>query len=201
MRNIFTVPAAVLACFALLSCSSIPQDKAIAKIGNPSLFVSDAEFLAAIKPETSRDKKSITTDLQQAADTRRLAETARILFAGAGTSIQKDLANNEEARLAQVYAYFYLRANMGFTNKALLDYYEKNKTRYADSSFMPFVNLREKIAADLFLEKNPQLATLVNDSNKTAIIDSCRRAMLGSETDRLKKLYNVEIVAIEPPGA
>jgi len=201
MRNIFTVPAAVLACFALLSCSSIPQDKAIAKIGNTSLFVSDAEFLAAIKPETSRDKKSITTDLQQAADTRRLAETARILFAGAGTSIQKDLANNEEARLAQVYAYFYLRANMGFTNKALLDYYEKNKTRYADSSFMPFVNLREKIAADLFLEKNPQLATLVNDSNKTAIIDSCRRAMLGSETDRLKKLYNVEIVAIEPPGA
>ncbi len=201
MRNILTTLVAVSACF--FGCSTAPQDKVIAKIGNTSLFVSDAEFLAAIRPENARDKKSITADLQQTADTRRLAETARILFAGAETTIQKDLASNENARLSQVYAYFFLRANMGVTNKALSDYYEQNKALYTDSSssFMPLVNLREKVAADLFLEKNPQLAALVNDSNKAAIIDSCRRALLSSETDRLKKLYNVELVKIEPPGA
>ncbi|MDR3002265.1 MAG: outer membrane protein assembly factor BamD [Fibromonadaceae bacterium] len=200
MRNIFIVPAV---CLVLLGCSSTPQDKAIAKIGNTSLFVSDAEFLASIRPETSRDKKNISSELQQTANTRRMAETARVLFAGEQTSIQQNLAESEDARLAQIYSYFYLHANMGRTNKALLDYYEKNKARYTDSVLLssPFINLREKIAADLFLEENPELAALVNDANRTAIIDSSRRAMQSAEADRLKKLYKVELVPIEPAGA
>ncbi|MDR2732292.1 MAG: peptidyl-prolyl cis-trans isomerase [Fibromonadaceae bacterium] len=204
MRNVFITTAAFFALFALFGCSSAPQDKAIAKIGNTSLFTSDAEFLAAIRPETARNKQAIATDLQQAADTRRMAEAARILFAGEQTSIQKNMAEGEEARLAQIYSYFYLQANMGHTNKALLDYYKKNKNRYADSSMlsadMPLASFREKLAADLFLEGNLALAALVSDSNRTAVIDSCRREISSSETDRLKKLYGIELVKIEPPG-
>lgn len=194
MRKIFII---VSLYFILFGCSSTPQDKAIAKIGNTSLFVSDAEFLSSIRPEASRDKKSITADLQQTANTRRIAETARILFAGEQTSIQKKMAEAEEARLAQIYSYFYLQANMKHTNKALLDYYEKNKERYADADF---VGIREKLAADLFLEENPQLAAQVNDTNRAAIIDSSRRAIQSAEAERLKKLYKVELAQIEPPG-
>jgi len=200
MHNIFTVFAAVFAYLALFGCSTPPQDRAIAKIGNTSLYTSDAEFLAAIRPEASRNKEALTAELQHVADTRRMAETARTLFAGEQTSIQKTLTSSEEARLAQIYSYFYLQANMGYTNKALLNYYQKNTARYTDSSFAPFVSLREKIAADLFLEENPQLAALVNDSSRVAIIDSCRRALASSEADRLKKLYNIQLVEIEPPG-
>lgn len=200
MRNIFTSLVAVFAYFALFGCSPPPQDKALAKIGNSSLYTSDAEFLASIRAETARNKESLTTDLQQIAETRRLAETARALYAGEQTSIQKNIAESEEARLAQIYSYFYLQANMGHTNKALMDYYQKNKSRYADTSFSPFISQREKIAADLFLQENPQLAATVNDSNKSAVIDSVRRMLTSSEVERLKKLYNVVLVEIEPPG-
>jgi len=203
MRNIFTVLAAVFSYFALFGCSPPPQDRAIAKIGNSSLYVSDAEFLAAIRQETSRSKDALTAELQQVANDRRMAETARSLFAGEQNTVQKNIANGEDTRLAQIYSYFYLISNMGQSNKNLQDYYKKNSARYVDTISNPvsaFISLREKIAADLFLEKNPQLAATVNDSNKAAIIDSCRRAMAASESERLKKLYNVEIVTIEPPG-
>jgi hypothetical protein len=206
MRNTYITFAAVFVLLVLFSCAPVPQqDKVIAKIGNNSVFVSDAEFLAAIRPESSRDKNSVAADLQQLAETRRVAEAARLLFAGEQNSIQENLAESEDARLAQVYSYFYLQANMKHTNKALLAFYKKNESRYADSSMlsadMPLANFREKIAADLFLEENPELAALVNDSNRVAIIDSCRRAMSGSEIDLLKKQYKVELVKIEPPGA
>jgi len=205
MRSISTIFVIALSLFALLGCSSTPQDKTIAKIGNTSLFASDAEFLASIRPEAYRDKKSIAADLQQAAETRRTAEIARLLFAGEQNSIQKNLAEEENSRLAQIYAYFHLQANLGQTNKALLDFYKKNKNLYADSSMlsadMPLASFRERLAVDLFLSETPSLAALVNDSNKAAIIDSCRRAISGSELERLKKAYNVELVKIEPPGA
>jgi len=204
MRSISTFIIA-LSLFALFGCSSAPQDKTIAKIGNTSLFASDAEFLASIKPEAYRDKKSVVPDLQQAAETRRTAEVARRMFAGEQTSVQKNLAEEENSRLAQIYSYFYLQANLGHTNKALLAFYKKNKSRYADSSMlsedMPLASFREKLAADLFLEETPALAALVNDSNKASVIDSCRRAISKSELDKLKKTYNVELVKIEPPGA
>jgi len=204
MRSISTIFIIVFSLFALFGCSSAPQDKAIAKIGNTSLFASDAEFLASIRPEAYRDKKSISADLQQTAETRRTAEAARLLFAAEQNSVQKNLAEEENGRLAQVYSYFYLQANMGHTNKALLDFYKKNKSRYADSSMlstdMPLASFREKLAEDLFLSETPALAALVNDSNKAAIIDSCRRAIATSEVDRLKKAYKVELVKIEPPG-
>jgi hypothetical protein len=204
MRNFFVFFVAGLAFFVLLGCSPFPQDRVIAKIGNTSLFTSDVEFLAATRPETARNKKSMAPDLQQVAETRRMAEVARLLFAGEQSSIQKKLAEDENNRLAQIYIYLYVQANMGYTNKALLGYYKKNESRYADSSMlsasMPIANFREKIAADLFLEENPELAARVNDTNKAAIIDSCRRAKMNSELDRLKKLYNVELVKIEPPG-
>jgi DNA uptake lipoprotein len=201
MRKSFIILIANLASFVLFGCSPFPQDRVIAKIGNTSLFTSDAEFLAATKPETTRDKKSIMPDLQQTAETRRMAEVARLLFAGEQSSIQKKLTEGENGRLAQIYVYFYVQANMGYTNKALLDYYKKNESRYTDSSvIMPLANFREKIAADLFLAENPELAARVNDTNKAAIIDSCRRAKMDSELDRLKKLYDVELVKIEPSG-
>jgi len=204
MRSISTIFVIALSLFALFGCSSAPQDKAIAKIGNTSLFASDAEFLASIKPEAYRDKKSVIPDLQQAAETRRTAEVARRMFAAEQNSVQKNLAEEENSRLAQIYSYFYLQANLGHTNKALLDFYKKNKSRYADSAMlsadMPLASFREKIAEDLFLSETPALAAVVNDSNKAAIIDSCRRAISSSEMDRLKKTYNVELVKIEPPG-
>jgi len=203
-KSSFVVLVAGLAFFTLFGCSPFPQDRAIAKIGNTSLFTSDVEFLAATRPESSRDKKSITPDLQQTAETRRMAEVARLLFAGEQSSIQKKLAESENSRLAQIYMYFHVRANMGYTSKALLDYYKKNESRYSDSSMlstsMPLANFREKVAADLFLSENPELAARVNDSNKAAIIDSCRREKMNSELERLKKLYKVELVKIEPPG-
>jgi len=205
MRNILIVPAVVSACFVLFGCSTAPQDRVIAKIGNTSLYDSDAEFLAAIRPEAHRNKATIATDLQQTADTRRKAETARVLYAGEQTAIQKNITDNEEAMLAQVYSFFYLQTNMGHTNKMLADYYKKNKARYADTSsvpdFTPLIKLREKIAADLFLEKNPDLASGLNDSTRDAAIDSCRRAMSSSEAERLKTLYKVQIVEIQPTGA
>ncbi|MCL1957175.1 MAG: peptidyl-prolyl cis-trans isomerase [Fibromonadales bacterium] len=205
MRSISTIFVIAVSLFALIGCSSAPQDKTIAKIGNTSLFTSDAEFLASIKPEAYRDKKSIAADLQQTAETRRTAEVARLMFAAEQNSVQKNLAEEENSRLAQIYSYFYLQANLGHVNKALLDFYKKNKNRYADSSTlsvdMPLVIFREKLAADLFLSETPTLAAVVNDSNKTDIIDSCRRAIANSELDRLKKAYNVELVKIEPPGA
>jgi hypothetical protein len=206
MRNIYLTFVAVFVLLILFSCAPVPQqDKIIAKIGNNSVFTSDAEFLAAIRHEASRDKKSVAADLQQLAETRRVAEAARLLFAGEQNSIQENLAESENARLARVYSYFYLQVNMKHTNKALLDFYKKNENRYVDSSalsaYIPLANFREKIAADLFLEENPELAALVNDSNRAAIIDSCRRAMSSSEVDLLKKQYNVELVKIEPPGA
>jgi hypothetical protein len=204
MRSIFATLFA-FAFLVLFGCSSVPQDKTIAKIGNTSLFASDAEFLASIRAEAYRDKKSLIADLQQAAETRRTAEVARLLFAGEQNSVQKNLAEEENTRLAQIYSYFYLQANLGQANKALLDFYKKNKSRYADSSMlsadMPLASFREKLAVDLFLEENPALAAQVNDSNKTAIIDSCRRAISSSEIDRLKNAYKVELVKIEPPGA
>jgi len=205
MRSISKIFVAAFSLFALFGCSSAPQDKAIAKIGNTSLYVSDAEFLASIKAEAYRDKKSITSDLQQTADTRRTAEVARLMFAAEQNSVQKNLAEEENTRLAQIYSYFYLQANLGHTNKALLDFYKKNKARYTDTSsfsaYMPLTIFREKLAEDLFLTETPALAALVNDSNKAAVMDSCRRALAGSELDRLKKAYNVELVKIEPPGA
>jgi len=205
MRSISTIFVIAFSLLALFGCSSVPQDKTIAKIGNTSLFASDAEFLASIKPEAYRDKKSVIPDLQQAAETRRTAEVARRMFAGEQNSVQKNLAEEENSRLAQIYSYFYLQANLGHTNKALLDFYKKNKTLYADSAMlsadMPLANFREKLAADLLLSETPALAALVNDSNRAAVIDSCRRAIAGSELDRLKKANNVELVKIEPPGA
>jgi hypothetical protein len=204
MRNSFIILVAGLASLVLFGCSPFPQDRAIAKIGNTSLFTSDVEFLAATRLETARDKKSIVPDLQQVAETRRMAEVARLLFAGEQSSIQKKLAESENSRLAQIYMYFYVQANMGYNNKALLDYYKKNESRYSDSSMlsasMPLANFREKVAADLFLKENSELAARVNDTNKAAIIDSCRREMMNSELARLKKFYNVELVKIEPPG-
>ncbi|MCL2206803.1 MAG: peptidyl-prolyl cis-trans isomerase [Fibromonadales bacterium] len=203
MRNIFTVLAAVASYFAIFGCSQPPQEKAIAKIGNSSLYVSDAEFLASIRQETIRSKDALTAELQQVANDRRMAETARSLFAGEQNNVQQNIESGEDARLAQIYSYFYLVINMGHSNKALQDYYKKNKIRYTDTISNPvstFISLREQIAADLFLSENPLLAAMVNDSNKTSIIDSCRRAMASSEADRLRKLYHVELVAIEPPG-
>jgi hypothetical protein len=204
MRNFLVIFAVGLVSFFLFGCSPVPQDRVITKIGNTSLFSSDVNFLAATRPETDRDKKSLVSDLQQLADTRRMAEVARLLFAGEQSSIQKKLADDENGRLAQVYMYFYVQANMGYSNKALLDYYKKNESRYADSSMLsvsiPIASFREKIAADLFLEKNPELAARVNDSNKAAVIDSCRRAIFKSELDKLKKLYNIELIKVEPPG-
>jgi len=207
MRDTFLALAAVLTFFVLLGCSPVPYstDKAIAKIGNTSLFVSDAEFLAAIRPESARNRNSIAPELQQVADTRRMAEAARIMFAGEQSSIQKKLTEEENSRLAQIYVYFYVQANMMHTNRVLLDYYKKNEALYmADSSEFfanrPLANFREKIAEDLFLEEHPELAAQVNDSNRAAIIDSCRRAMSLSELERLKKLYNIELVKIEPTG-
>ena len=202
MRNFFII--FVTSLVFLVCCSPFPQDRVIAKIGNTSLSISDVEFLAATRPETARNKKSIAPDLQQVAETRRMAEVARLLFAGEHSSIQKKLAEDENNRLAQIYIYLYVQANMGYTNEALLDYYKKNESRYADSSMlsvsMPIANFREKIAGDLFLEENSELAARVNDTNKAAIIDSCRRAKMNSELDRLKKLYNVKLVKIEPSG-
>ena len=203
MRNIFAYFFACFAIFVLFGCSSAPQDKTIVKIGNTSLFASDADFLASIRPEAYRDKKSIGPDLQQAAETRRAAEAARLLFAAEQGSVQKNLTEDENARLAQIYSYFYLQANLGYANKTLLDFYRKNKSRYADSSMfsaMPLVTFREKLAADLLLEETPALAALVNDSNRASVIDSCRRAISSAEIERLKKAYNVELVKIEPPG-
>nr|AGS54265.1 hypothetical protein [uncultured bacterium contig00092] len=201
MRNILAI--FVLSAL-IISCSPAPRDEAIVKIGNTALFQSDAEFLASTKPEIYRNKKALVAELQQAAEARRTAEVARTLFAGEENSIQKNLSESEEARLARVYFHFYLNANLGQTNKTLQDYYKKNKNRYADSSdlsiSMPFTFFRERIAADFFLEKNPELAAHVNDSNKAMVIDSCRREILSSELDRLKKHYNVELVKIEPPG-
>jgi len=191
MRKSFVILVASLASFVLFGCSPFPQDRAIAKIGNTSLYTSDVEFLAATRPETARNKKSIAPDLQQVADTRRMAEVARLLFAGEQSSIQKKLVEGENGRLAQIYVYLYLQANMGYNNKDLLDFYKKNESRYTDSSMlsssMPIANFREKIAADLFLKENSVLAAQVNDTNKAAIIDSCRREMMNSELDRLKK--------------
>ncbi len=205
MRSISTIFVIAVSLFALVGCSSAPQDKTIAKIGNTSLFTSDAEFLASIKPEAYRDKKSIAQDLQQTAETRRTAEVARLMFAAEQNSVQKNLTETENERLAQIYSYFYLQANLGQTNKALLDFYKKNKSRYPDSSLlsasMPLASFREKLAEDLFLSETPALAALVNDSNKASIIDSCRRAIFNSEMDKLKKAYKVELVKIEPPGA
>ncbi len=205
MRNAFITLAAILVSLASFGCSPVPPDREIAKIGNTSLFISDAEFLVSIRPESARNKQTLSTDLQQAAETRRLAEVARLLFAGEQSSVQKNLANDEDARLSQIYSYFYLQANMGHTNKALLDFYKKNKNSYTDTSeFSADVSLaifREKIAADLFLKETPALAASVNDSNRAAIIDSCRRAIATSEVERLKKLYKVELAKIEPPGA
>jgi len=205
MRNSFLILVASLASFVLFGCSPFPQDRVIAKIGNTSLYTSDVEFLAATRPETARNKKSIAPDLQQVAETRRMAEVARLLFAGEQSSVQKKLVESENSRLAQIYIYLYVQANMGYNNKALLDYYKKNESRYViDSSMlsssMPIANFREQIAADLFLKENSELAAQVNDNNKAAIIDSCRRALMGSELERLKKLYKVELVKIEPSG-
>jgi len=188
----------------IIGCSPAPRDEAIVKIGNTALFQSDAEFLVSIRPESARNKKSIAHELQQLGENRRKAEAARILFAGEQNSVQENLLENEEARLAQIYSYFYLNANMGHSNKDLLNYYKKNQARYTDSSDLsvsiPFAFFRERIAADLFLEKNPELAAQVNDSNRAMVIDSCRRAISSSELERLKKYYKVELVKIEPPG-
>jgi len=204
MRKSFIILVAGVASLVLFGCSPFPQDRAIAKIGNTSLFTSDVEFLAATRPESSRNKKSMAPDLQQVAETRRMAEVARLKFAGEQGSIQKKLEEGENGRLAQIYIYLYLQANLGYNNKALLDYYKKNESRYTDStmlsSSMPIANFREKIAADLFLKDNSELAARVNDTNKAAIIDSCRREMMNSELDRLKKLHNIELVKIEPSG-
>ncbi|MDR2553806.1 MAG: peptidyl-prolyl cis-trans isomerase [Fibromonadaceae bacterium] len=204
MRKSFVILVASLASLVLFGCSLFPQDRPIAKIGNTSLFTSDVEFLAATRPESARNKKSIAPDLQQVAETRRMAEVARLLFAGEQNSIQKKLEEGESGRLAQIYVYLYLQANLGYNNKALLDFYKKNEGRYTDSSMlsasMPVANFREKIAADLFLKENAELAARVNDTNKAAIIDSCRREMMNAELDRLKKLYKVELVKIEPPA-
>nr|AGS54294.1 hypothetical protein [uncultured bacterium contig00106] len=203
MRKILAIYA-ILPLAVLIGCSPAPRDEAIAKMGNSALFASDAEFLASIRPETARNKKAIAPELQQVAETRRMAEVARTLFAGEQNSVQKNLSESEDTRLAQIYSYFYLNANMGYTNRELLEHYKSNQARYADSSdisaSMPLAFFREKIAADLFLKKNPELAALVNDSNRAMILDSCRRAMTNSEVDRLKKRYNVQLVKIEPPG-
>ncbi|MCL1967342.1 MAG: peptidyl-prolyl cis-trans isomerase [Fibromonadales bacterium] len=204
MRKSFVILIAGLASIVLFGCSPFPQDRPIAKIGNTSLFTSDVEFLAATRPETARNKKSIAPELQQVAETRRMAEVARLLFAGEQNSIQKKLEEGESGRLAQIYVYLYLQANLGYDNKALLDFYKKNESRYTDSSMlsssMPIANFRERLAADLFLKENAELAARVNDTNKAAIIDSCRREMMNSELERLKKLYKVELVKIEPPA-
>nr|AGS54313.1 hypothetical protein [uncultured bacterium contig00111] len=94
---------------------------------------------------------------------------------------------------------------MGQANRDLIGHYKGNQASYADSSdisvSMPLAFFREKIAADLFLKKNPELAAQVNDSNRAMVIDSCRRAIISSELDKLKKRYNVQLVKIEPPGA
>jgi len=199
MRYIFIFSFALL--LFLAGCSSIPQDKQIAKIGDTYLFVSDAEFLSAIRHADHREKQVIVQELQQVAETRRIAEVSRRLFVGEQTALMQNLAETENSRLAQVYTYFYLQANMGHTNKALMDYYKKNKPRYTDSiDFLPFFRFREKIAEDLFLEENPALAAQVNDSNRAAILDSCRRAIAGAEIEKLKSRYKVELVKIEPPN-
>ncbi|MDR2580688.1 MAG: peptidyl-prolyl cis-trans isomerase, partial [Fibromonadaceae bacterium] len=192
----------ISALLALTGCGTAPTtDKTIAKIGNTSLYASDAEFLSAIRPADHRDQKAVQQDLQQVAETRRLAEVARRMFAGEQNAIQEKLASEEKARLAQVYVYFYLQTNMGQSNKAILDFYKKNKARYPDSTdIMHFFKLREKIAEDLFLERNPEVAAQVNDTNRTMILDSCRRAIPANEIDKLRTLYKVEIVKIEPPN-
>jgi hypothetical protein len=200
---------ALSVCFLLLGCGSTPQERVLAKIGNTSLFISDAEFLAAIRSPEQRDKKAIAQELQSTADSRRLAEAARGLFAGEQNTILQNMAETENSRLAQVYVYFYLQANMRHTNKALMDYYKKNKARFSDSladsaanapEELRFAMLREKIAADLFFKENPSLAAQVNDTNRSMILDSARRAMQESEIDRLKELYKVKLVEIEPPN-
>jgi tetratricopeptide (TPR) repeat protein len=192
-----------LAFLLLISCGTAPTtDKVIAKIGNSSLFVSDAEFLASIRPPNYREKESILQELQTMADNRRLAEAARRLFAGEQVAIQKDMAESENARLAQVYVYFYLQTNMGHTNKAIADFYKKNKANYEDSvDFLPFIRVREKVAVDLFLQENPMLVSQISVSNREAVLDSCRRAIMESEIEKLKQLYKVELVKIEPPNA
>jgi tetratricopeptide (TPR) repeat protein len=192
-----------LAFLLLISCGTAPTtDKVIAKIGNSSLFVSDAEFLASIRPANYREKEPILQELQVLADNRRLAEAARRLFAGEQIAIQKDLAESENARLAQVYVYFYLQTNMGHTNKAIANFYNKNKDNYTDSvDFLPFIRVREKVAIDLFLQENPMLVSQISVSNREAVLDSCRRAIMESEIEKLKQLYKVELVKIEPPNA
>ncbi|MDR0518250.1 MAG: peptidyl-prolyl cis-trans isomerase [Fibromonadaceae bacterium] len=200
MRNIIALSLAFL---FLVSCGTAPTtDKTIAKIGDTSLFVSDAEFLASIRPAEHREKEAILQELQKVAEDRRMAEAARRMFAGEQPAIQQNLAESENARLAQVYVYFYLQANMGHTNKALWDFYSKNKSKYADSvDFLPFIRMREKIALDLYLKENFMLADKITDSNRSAVLDSCRRAITDSEIEKLKSLYKVELIKIEPPNA
>jgi hypothetical protein len=192
-----------LAFLLLISCGTAPTtDKVIAKIGNSSVFVSDAEFLASIRPANYREKEPILQELQTLADERRLAEAARRLYAGEQTAIQQNFAESENARLAQIYVYFYLQTNMGHTNKAVAAFYNKNKSNYADSvDFLPFIRVREKAAIDLFLQENPLLISQISESNRDAVLDSCRRAIIESEKERLKKLYKVELVKIDPPNA
>jgi len=205
MRYIF----ALSFCLLLFGCGSTPQERVLAKIGNTSLFISDAEFLAAIRSPEQRDKKSVAQELQVTADSRRLAEAARGLFAGEQNTILQNLGESENSRLAQVYVYFYLQANMGHTNKALMDYYKKNKVKFSDSipdsiadvsEELRFIMLREKIASDLFLKENPLLAAQLNDTNRSMVLDSVRRSMAESEITRLKEHYKVEVVKIEPPN-
>jgi tetratricopeptide (TPR) repeat protein len=61
--------------------------------------------------------------------------------------------------------------------------------------------VREKVAVDLFLQENPMRVSQISVSNREAVLDSCRRAMMESEMEKLKQLYKVELVKIEPPNA
>ncbi|GHV11878.1 hypothetical protein AGMMS49938_03360 [Fibrobacterales bacterium] len=212
VQSVLTARQILVICsvaLSFLSCTSTPQDKVIAKIGNSALYASDAEFLAAIRPENGRGKKAIEGDLQQVADTRRAAETARRLYAGAQNKVASDMAEGENARLAQVYTYFYLRANLGNTDKVLLDYYKKNETKYSSSgdsaganSTANFIELREKVAGDLFISKLPaEVKSRINDSSKVAFLDSVRRDLISSEADKLRTLYKIAEVKPENSAA
>lgn len=146
------VSFALVACF-VLGCNAKKED-IVAQVGTEKIFRSDVDLLLKSYRIFSDDPK-VSRHINNYYKSIAQVLTGLKLYPGISPLVQQDMELMKNRLLTSVYQRVYAFENLFFSDKELLEFYQKDTARFAiKGKQYPFSEIRPRIAEELYLERN-----------------------------------------------
>jgi len=182
--------------FALVACGENAQNK-FAQVDNETIYNEDIDLAVKTSPAGRADYENIVKNslVQSAVVSKAIQEYPELEKKWEAYS-----KNMENRLLTLVYQRFYSMEKMTYSDKELRAFFDAHKAEFIpDSSNLEFLDVREKVAERLLLEREAEKFKASGNTDTTMFVRNYKQEMVQQTIKSVKEKYPVVIEKIVPP--